>query len=185
MRQRNDSTHRLLERLQLGQLGANVHLKSTETNVVESRRARIHGFHALKRNSKFVFIGAGRDLRVCVGVDVGIHADGYRRHFSQAARNGIDPFQFRIAFDIETIDPLFQGELDFPRRLTHTGKDTTPRLSTRGHDPTQFTLAHNVESTAEVRERTQHGKIGIRLQRKTNQAVGQTHRAIQSLKVIR
>ena len=71
--------HRQLERLHLGELRADVHLHSAQTQIFQFPGPGIHSLHFLKGDPELVFVSAGSDLGVGAGIDVRVHADGYRR----------------------------------------------------------------------------------------------------------
>jgi hypothetical protein len=82
LNQRQNLFHRRFERSNLGQLRTDVHLQPAQPQILQLSRARIDPFDILERDSKFIFVRPGRDLRVGVRIDIGITRTGTGRDLS-------------------------------------------------------------------------------------------------------
>ena len=73
-----------------------------------------------ERDAEFVFGKTGRYVVVGVGVDVGIDAQGNRRHATFFAGDGIDYFKLLDRFHVETSDPGVKRQSDLKVGFAHT-----------------------------------------------------------------
>ena len=72
---------------------------------------RQHVFH---RQTEFVLVEPGGDLRMGVRIDVGIDAKGHIGDFPFRRSQRIDDFQFGKTLYVEATDPQFKRNLYFP-----------------------------------------------------------------------
>ena len=75
---------------------------ATDFYAGKSGRLRIDFAGAGNRDAKFIFRLTGCNLRMCLGVDIGINPKGDRRCLAGALREGREQRKFRLGFDIKT-----------------------------------------------------------------------------------
>ena len=147
-------------------------------------RAGINAFDLLECDAEFIFVSAGGDFRVRVGVHVRVHAHGDGRDFFQPRGDAIDALQFRLALGIERINTLPQGEFNFGLRFADAGEDALARVAARRDDALQFAAADDVEAAAEIRQRAQYGQIGIGFDGETDEVIHRRHGRIEFLEML-
>ena len=183
--QRQNFPHRLLKRRRFGDLRTNVHLHAAQPQVFQPAGARIHARDVFKRDAEFIFVGAGGDLRVRVGLDVRIHAHSNGRDFFQPRRDLVDALQFRFALDVEGINIFLQREFNLRPGFAHAGEDALTRVAARRDDPLQFAAADDVETGTKIGQRAQHGEVRVRLHREADEMVERRECLIQLFKMAR
>ena len=99
--QRQNLAHGLLKWAGLRDLRADVHLQSAQAQIFQFARAGINALDLLELNAEFVFIGAGRDFCMGVGVHARVHPHRHGRDLFEAGGDAIDAQQFRLAFHVE------------------------------------------------------------------------------------
>ena len=184
-RQRQHLAHGLLERADLGDLRADVHLHSAQAQVLELARARVDALDLLEGNAELVLVGAGGDLLVRVRLHVRVHAHRHGRLLVQARRHAVDALQLRLALGVERVNPLPQGELDLAFRLAHARESAFPRVAAGGDHPLQLAAADDVEPAAQQRQRAQHRPVRVGLHGEADQVVHAGHSLVQRLEMLR
>ena len=169
--QRQHFAHGLLERADLGDLRADVHLQPAQAQVLQLARPRIDALDLLEGDAELVLVGAGGDLLVRVRLDVRVHAHRHGRRLVQARRHAVDALQLRLALGVEGINALPQGELDLAFRLAHAGKGAAARVAAGRDHPLQLAAADDVEAAAQPGQRAQHGQVGVGLHGEADQVV--------------
>ena len=185
LRQGQDLLDSGLEWFHLGQLGTDMHLQTAQAQVFEARGAGIEGLDPLQLDAKFVFVRAGGDFGVGVGIDVGIDPHGDRGNFSQAGGHAVNARQFRLAFRIEGVNAPAQGKGDLRLRLAHAREDAEPRIAAGGDDAAQLAFADDVKAGAQPGQGTQDGQIGIGFDSKTNAMIQSAQRGGQARIMVR
>ena len=169
--QRPHLAHGPLERADLGDLRADVHLQPAQPQVPELARPRIDALDLLQRDAELVLIGAGSDLLVRVRLHVRVHAHGHGRQLLQPPRHLVDALQLRLALRVEGVDPPIEGELDFAFRLAHARKGASARVAAGRDHPLQFASADDVEPAAQPGQRAQDGLVGVGFDGEADHAV--------------
>ena len=127
LHQRQHFAHGLLERIDVRDLRADVHLQSAQAQVFQFAGARVDAFDFLERDAEFIFVSAGGDFGVRVRLDVRVHAHGDGRDFFQARGDAVDALQFRLALGVEGINALLERELDFLLGFAHARENAFAR----------------------------------------------------------
>jgi len=161
-----------------------VHLHSLDLQVRQAGGGLVGGGGVTQRDAELVVALAGRDLRVRVGVDVGVDPDRHGGLHAELARDMVDARQLRLALNMEREDPVAQRQLDLGLGLAHAGEDAGPDVATRGEHATDLAAAHQVEARAEVREVTQHREARVGLHRVTEAGVQSREPALQAAEII-
>ena len=162
---------RIVERIKLDDLAADVHVDADNTHAFELGGARIHFAGAADRNAEFVLGLASRDLGVSLGINVGIDAD---RDVGGTALAGCDlgeQFQFGFGFDVDAEDALLNRKRQFTRGFADAGEHDLVRRDTGGTGAQELAPGYDVGAGAEPRQRCDHGLIGIGLHRVANQRI--------------
>jgi len=120
---------------------------------------------------------------VRVGFDVGIHAHRNRRDLFQPGGDAVDALEFRLAFGIERVNALLEGELDFVLGLSHAREGASAGVATGVQDPLQLAAADDVEPGPEPGERAQDRLVGVGFDGEADEVVHPGHRAIKSLEM--
>ena len=114
---------------------------------------------------ELVFLPAGRDLVVGVGIHIGVHADGDIDRCTRGRGNMGEQFEFGHRFHIELADPRGNGAAHLVRGLADPGKHDVLRLHTGSQCAVQFARRHHVCSGPEISQSTDDGDIGVGLHR--------------------
>ena len=85
-------------------------------------------------------------------IDIGIHAQRNRRARFFCARDAIDMFQLRFTLDIEAVNTLLEGVLDFLSRFAHPGERAFGRIATGSEYAIKFATRNDVKTCARVSE---------------------------------
>jgi hypothetical protein len=81
------------------------------------RAGRCQG--AFVRDAKFVAFEAGGNVRMGLGVHVGVDADAHRRPLAERQRHFAQHLKFGLALDVEAADACLQGVAHFGAGLAH------------------------------------------------------------------
>ena len=127
------------EGLQLGDLAADMHVDAGHLNAGQGRGIGIDSAGALIGDAELVFLLAGRNLGVGLGVDIRVDAEGDMRLLAFAHGAGIQHFQFRFGFDVEAIDAGIDRQVHFGGRLADAGKHDAAGRNAGRQRPAQFT----------------------------------------------
>jgi hypothetical protein len=120
-------------------------------------------------DAELVLAQPGRDVRVRAGIDVGVHAQRHRRTSSERTGDVGQALQLAAGLHVEAAHARPQRGLDFSRALADPRKDDPACVTTCGKHPLQLAFRHDVESGAGAREQFDHGQIGVRLERVTDE----------------
>ena len=133
-------------RLHQGDLGADVEMQAAQVDIRQFHGPVNDFAEDLQVDAELVVGGAGGDIAVGVGVDVGIDADGNAGCRVHLVGNGVDDLQFRNGFHIETTDAVLQGKADFPVGFSHPREGHFFGLETTLQCCPDFAAAHQVSA---------------------------------------
>ena len=167
-----------------GDLGADVHLHAAQLDVFQPGGAGIDAFDLFEGDAEFIFVGAGGDFGMGFGGDVRIHPHGDGGEAFEAGGDFIDAEEFGFAFDVEGVNFLFEGELNFNLGFADASKDATAGVAAGGDDALQFAGADDVEAAAEVGEHAEDGEVGIGLHGEAHEVIEGGHGVIEFLEMI-
>ena len=104
-----------------------------------------------------------------VGVHVGIDAQRHRRALAPLRRHLFQQRQFRLGFDVETVNAGFQGAFQFITALADPGKHYFAGIAARRQHPFQLADRDDVETRSQPRQHVQHRQIAVGLDRVADQ----------------
>ncbi len=141
-----NSANASLERIELGDLAADMHVDADDAHALELGGMRVDLAGAADRNAEFVLGLAGRDLGVGFRVDVGIDADRYVGGAALAGGDGGEQFELRLGFDIDAENALVDRKRQFARGLADAGEHdlcaaAMPAARARNSSPSETTSA--------------------------------------------
>ena len=169
--QRRDLLDGLPERLNIGQLGTDVHLQTPKADVGELGCPSVDGLDGFELDAELVVVSASGDLGVRVSIDIRIYPHGHRGDFLELHRHLADARQLGLGFDIEAINTLLQSERDLLLGLADSSKDAFARITASGNDSLDLTSTHRVEPASEVRKGADHSEIGVGLHGEADQVI--------------
>ena len=108
-----------LERFQLGQLAADMHVDADHIEPRQRGGHRINLSRAGDRNAELVLGFAGGDLGMGLGVHVRIDPHGDRHNLAQRLGNRAQQLHLGLGFDVELANPPFDGNAHFLNGLAH------------------------------------------------------------------
>ena len=100
-------------------LRADMEMQSPQADVFKCQCVIDNLLKRLKADAEFVVGGAGGDVFVGVGIDVGVDPEGDVGLLAHFTGKLVDDFQFRDGFHVKTPDSLFDAEPDFPIGFSH------------------------------------------------------------------
>ena len=178
---------RIAERIELGDLAADMHVDAGDAHAVELGGAGINVARTADRNAEFVFGFSGGDLGVGLRVDVGIDADRdiggaalLRRRSRPGARAPASDSTLTQRMPCSTASASSRAVLPTPENMIFSRRHAGAARAQK------FALGDHVGAGAEPRQRRDHGLIGIRFHRIADQRVdvgeGLREHAIMPLK---
>jgi hypothetical protein len=182
--QRRHLLHRRVERPRLRDLRADVHLHAADAQVFHLRDGGIHLRHAADADAKLVFVFAGRDVLVRVGLDVGVHPDGDRRDLAHLARDFVDELQLRLGLDVEAVNPLLQRVADLLPGLADAREGAFRRVAAGLQHAEKLAAGDDVEPRAPLREQVEHGDVRVCLHGVADEVVQLLQRAVEPREVV-
>src|SRR5215470_310209 len=134
--------------------------------VPSTRGLRVQGAGLADRNTEFVLVEAGRDVRMRIRWHVRIHAEGNPSGLTHTCRAFRQRPEFRLAFHVEQEDAGAQPGFHFVAGLADSRKDNLPgSASIDGQYPCEFSAGDHVKAAVHPEKKAQYGKIRIRLDR--------------------
>ena len=176
--QRADLHEGGLQRGEIGQLAADMDGDALHVETGEIARSGVAFQRAIIGNAELVFRLARRNLGMGAGVDIRVDAIGDRRALAHGDGDLREHFRFRFAFQIELVDAMVQRQAHFIGGLADAGKDDAAGRDARRDGAQQLAARHDIGAKAQLRQRRQHGGIGVGLDREGDQRVGQLRQAI-------
>jgi hypothetical protein len=105
-----DAREGALQRVEAGQLAADMDGDALDLEAGQRRGARISVDRLAESDSELVLGGAGRDLRMAAGRDVRIDPESDRRGPTHRGRDGGKHFRLGDGFQVELEDAAFERE---------------------------------------------------------------------------
>ncbi|MOA00335.1 hypothetical protein D3C78_1196930 [compost metagenome] len=161
----------ILERLQFGDLAADMHVDAGDFDTGQSGGMGIDRAGAFIGNAELVFFLAGGNLGVGARVHVRIDAEGDMRPLAHFHGAQVKDFQLRLGFDVEAVDAGFQRVIHFRHGLADAGKHDAACRHAGCKRPAQFAARHDIDARAELCQRLQHRLVGIGLHGVTDHGV--------------
>ena len=154
---------RIVERLKLGDLAADMHVDAGNREAGQLCRAGVDLAGAADRNAELVLGLAGRDLGVGLRVDVGIDAHRDAGGATLARGDRRQQFQLGFGFDVDAENVFVERKREFVRGLADAGEHDLLRRDAGGPRALEFAAGHHVGAGAELGKRLDHRLVGIRL----------------------
>ena len=129
-------------------------------------------------DAEFVAAQAGGNVRVGVGIDVRIDAEGDRRTLAHAGGHLREAVEFGGGFDVEAADAGGQRVTHFVGALADAGEDHLAGIATGRQHAGEFAARDDVETGAELGEDRQDAEIGVGLDRVADQRLAQAEGAL-------
>ena len=111
------------ERVEIGDLRAHVRVEADDLESGASAETTADVANRVHRDTEFVRIPAGRDVRVAAGIDVRIHPQRHARACLALARQQIDPLELPFRFGVYGFDAEIDRLRQLGGRLADAGKD--------------------------------------------------------------
>ena len=125
----------------------------------------------LDGDAELVLPQTGRDVRMRLRVDVGVHADRHRCALPRLGGDALDALELAGRLDVEAEDAGGERLADLGLRLADAGEHHLARIGARRDDARELAAGDDVEARAEAREHVEHGEVGVRLQRVAHEVV--------------
>ena len=147
--------------LHLGELRADVHLQTSDVQVGHlGSDGGVDLLDAADVHAELVFIGAGGDVFVGVGVDIGVDAHGNRRFHTHFPGNAVDGAQLVLTLAVEAVDVLLQRIADLRLGLADPGVGAEGGVAPGVDDAPQLAARHDVEADALLRHEVEDSLVG-------------------------
>jgi hypothetical protein len=153
------------ERVEFGDLTADVHIDAGDFESLQLGGPRVNLARAADRNAELVLRLSGRDLVVCLGVDVGIDADRNPRSASLRRRNRRQQFEFSFRFDIDAKNSFIDGRCKFGSGFADAGEHDLLRRNAGKARALEFAARYDVSAGTKLRECCKDRLIGVGLHR--------------------
>ena len=173
----------VVERLQLGDLAADMHVDAGDADAGQGCRPGVDVAGALPRDAELVLGLAGRDLAMRPGVDIGVDAQRDRRDDTGCDGAGRQQFQLGLGFDVEAVDARGEREIHLARRLADAGKHDPGRRDAGCQRAPQLAFGHHVGAGAELAEQLDDGLVGIGLHGVADERVEAGERLAEDVEV--
>jgi len=111
-----------------------------------------------------MFFHPGRDVGVCLGIDVGVDPQRDRGLYLHPAGLSVDGPQFVFRFHIEHEDPVFESEPNLRLCLPHSGVDYLPGRNACLQGTVQFTSGYYVGPASAFGQEPEDRAAGVGLQ---------------------
>ena len=154
---------RVAERIELGDLAADMHVDADDAHAFELGGAGIDLAGAADRNAEFVLGLAGGDLGVGLGIDVGIDADRNVRRAAGAGGDRGEQFKLRLGFDVDAENALFDRERKLIGGLADAGEHDLAAAEYRRRVRAKARRRRRRPRRRRAGQRRDHGLVGIRL----------------------
>ncbi len=146
-------------------------------------RDRVEAPRVVHRDAELVVAKPGRDVRVRLRIDVGIHAQRDGSPAPQPARDDRDPRQLRGALDVEHPHARLERERDLLVGLADAGEHHLARIPAGAEHAVQLAARDDVEAGAEPREEAQHRQVRVGLHRIADDVAKPGERSVEDLPV--
>ena len=153
----------LRERLELGDLAADMHVDARHAHAGQLGGARVDLARAADRNPELILGSAGRDFGMGARVDIGIdpHRDGDGPPFRRGDFG--EQRQLGLGFDVDAENAFIDSKRELLRTLADPGEHDAVRRNARRHCPLELAFGYHVGPRAQACQRGDDGLIGIRL----------------------
>ena len=143
----------VVERLQVGDLAADMHVDAGDLQPWQLGCAGIHLARAADRDAELVLGLAGRDLGVGLRVDVGIDAHRDVGDAPLAAGDRGQQFELRLGLDIDAEDAFVDRERELARGLADAGEHDLVGRDAGRACALELAFGDDVGAGAELRQR--------------------------------
>ena len=168
---------------EISELAADMHI---DADNLQPRQIGRHGIDlagAGDGDAELVFAFASGDLGVGFRIDIGVHADGDRRDLAQFTRHDIKQDHLRLALDVELTNAARQSQFDLFAGFADAGKDDPVARHACRLGPAVFPARDHIHPRARLRQRAQHGLVGIGLHRVADQMIHPRKRVVKKMKM--
>ncbi len=168
VRERHDRLRRLLERLERGDLRADVNVRADRLQAAPSRHLAKQRRRFVDRHAELVRLEPRGDVRMALRVDVGIDAQRHPR--PHVLRDGalIDPIELAGRLDVDRQQSERHRAIDLGGALADAGEHDLIGTETAAQRDVHFAKRIGVGVAAERLQEPHHGQRRIRLQRVVN-----------------
>ena len=151
-----------MERLDGADLGTDVDAYACRLETGKLNGAAIDIAGALDGDAELVLAQAGRDIRVRLGEDVWIDAQGDLGSLARSAGALAEDFQFRFTLHVEEEDVCVEGGVDLPDLLADAGEDDAAEGCGCGAaDAFELAARDDVEAATLLAEQLEDGQRGV------------------------
>ncbi len=158
--------------LRRADLRSDVHAHAMRLKPAMPRHALVDRRCAAYVDAEFMLAQPGGYIRMRLGKDIGIDAQGKPRQPLVLARARGQQLQLRFALHVELEDAGFKRQINLRRRLAHAGEDhTAGGLGRRRQHALQFTAGDDIEPRAARSQQLENRQRGVGLHRVADQVV--------------
>ena len=151
-------------RRDIHQLRADMHRHAAEADIFQLGREREHVRRPFDIDTELVFLAAGRDLRMGLGVDIRIDPDRRRRDHALGGGNLVEKPELVFRFDVELMNARIQSRRHLVRRLADAGENDLVRRDTGPEAALHLAAGHHIHARAQFAEQADYGKVRIGFQ---------------------
>src|SRR5579859_1878191 len=170
--------HGLAERLDVGNLRADVQAHARDFKVLAFGDAAKEITRRSQGNAKFVLVKPGGDVRVRLSRDIRVDAQGDVRRFAQRGHAPGQKLKLTLAFHVEEQNAAFDGRPQLFGGFAHAGKYHFLYGPLIGRtNALEFAAGDNVEARSQFGQHTQNAEMGIRLYGKAKR-MGQSAKSL-------
>ncbi len=140
------------KRFQIGQLRSDVDIYPHDLKPLQLGGHRINVPRFGYGNAKFIFRFSCRNFCMCLGVNIGVHADRNGYFFAVRAGHFIQKDHFRFAFDINLTHAPLNDHFHFCTGFSDTGKNDAIGWNTCPDCAQVFSARHHIHPRTKCRK---------------------------------
>ena len=156
-------SERGVERFQLHDLRADVHVDAHHANAFQRCRFSIHPLRIAVGNTELRLPSPRRDLPVRAGIDIRVDAKRDRGRHALSASARSQQVELRLGLDVEALDPRDQRRVHLVRRFADAGEHDLACRNACCDRPLQFPSRNHVRARAQRGEQGEDRLVGVRL----------------------
>ncbi|OIQ67514.1 hypothetical protein GALL_509060 [mine drainage metagenome] len=159
----------LFERGKISQLAADMHVDPDHLQPWQAGGFGINLGRTRDRDAELVFLFAGRDFRMGLGVNVRIDPNGDRGDFAQRDRHLGQRAHLGLGFDVELPNTAFERYPHFLVRFANTREHDTLARNPRRLGAQVFASRDHIHAGAQIAKGLEHRNVRQGLDRKAHQ----------------
>ena len=153
------------ERLELGDLRADVAVQSDDLHAAPAAHAQAHLAGVGDGHAELVALQAGRDVRMALRVDVRVDAHGDAGLDAAGRGDGVDPLDLPFRLGIDAAQPEADGALELRIRLADAGEDDLRRREAGAQRDVDLADRVRVGGRAEAAQQARDAQRRVGLER--------------------